>query len=74
MKIIRNWKQTLTAYSTWALGVIVTLPALWVELPPELKALIPTDKLAVVTAVVAAAGFIGRFVDQGHGDGNDQQP
>ena len=66
MKIIKNWKQTLTAYSTVALGIIVGIPAVWNGVPPEVKALIPPDTMTVLAAIVATAGFIGRFIDQGH--------
>lgn len=41
MKLINNWRATLQAYSTWALGAVVAIPALWLQVPDELKALIP---------------------------------
>ena len=68
MKLIHNWRATLHAYSTWALGAVVAIPALWLQVPDELKALIPAQGMAKITVLVAVAGLIGRFVDQGHPD------
>ncbi|HTN41238.1 MAG TPA: hypothetical protein VLZ84_08820 [Asticcacaulis sp.] len=66
MKLITNWRETLRAYSTWALGAVVAIPALWLQVPDELKALIPAKGMTKITVLVAVAGLIGRFVDQGH--------
>ncbi len=66
MKLIDNWGETLRAYSTWALGAVVAIPTLWLQIPEELKALIPAQGMAKITVVVAVAGLIGRFIDQGH--------
>lgn len=69
MKLINNWRETLRAYSTWALGAVVAIPTIWLQVPDELKALIPAQGMAKITVLVAVAGLIGRFVDQGHGEG-----
>ncbi len=68
MKLIANWRETLRAYSTWALGAVVAIPTLWLQVPDELKALIPANGMTKITVLVAVAGLIGRFVDQGHGE------
>lgn len=68
MKLIHNWRATLQAYSTWALGAVVAIPTLWLQVPDELKALIPAQGMAKITVLVAVAGLIGRFIDQGHPD------
>jgi len=68
MKLINNWRATLQAYSTWALGAVVAIPALWLQVPDELKALIPAQGMAKITVLVAVAGLIGRFIDQRHPD------
>ena len=64
MKLIDTWRETLRAYSTWALGAVAAIPALWLQVPDELKALIPAQGMAKITVLVAVAGLIGRFVDQ----------
>ncbi len=64
MRLIKNWKQTLSAYSTWALTAAAAVPAFWLSVPEEVKALLPTDTLAVVSAIVALSGLAGRFIDQ----------
>ncbi len=68
MKLIDNWRETLRAYSTWALGAVVAIPTLWLQVPDVLKALIPANGITKITVLVAVAGLIGRFVDQGHDD------
>jgi hypothetical protein len=37
MKLIENWRETLRAYSTWALGAVAAIPALWLQVPDEVK-------------------------------------
>lgn len=64
MKLIENWRAALRAYSTWALGAVAALPALWLQVPLEVKALIPAQDLAKIAAMIAVAGLVGRFVDQ----------
>lgn len=59
-----TWKQKLGHYSTIALGAAAALPALWAT-TPELHALVPADKLSVVTGLIAAAGLVGKFLPQG---------
>ncbi|MGN6207733.1 hypothetical protein [Asticcacaulis sp.] len=66
MKLIDNWREALKAYSTWALGAVVAIPTIWLQVPDELKALIPAQGMAKITVLVAVAGLIGRFVDQKH--------
>lgn len=65
MKLINNWKAALGHYSTLALGAVAAIPAVWLSVPPELKALVPAKEMAVITVVVAGAGFIGKFLTQG---------
>jgi len=63
-RLIDNWRETLRAYSTWALGAVAAIPALWLQVPDEVKALIPAQGMAKITVLIAVAGLIGRFVDQ----------
>lgn len=63
MRIIKNWRPTLYAYSTWALTA-AGIPALWLSVPEEVKVLMPPKALAVITALVALGGLAGRFIDQ----------
>jgi hypothetical protein len=64
MRIIKNWRPTLYAYSTWALTAAAGIPALWLSVPEEVKILVPPKAMAVITAAVALGGLAGRFVDQ----------
>ena len=69
MKLVQNWRQVLRAYSTMALSAVVAIPAVWLQVPDSLKAMIPGKYLAGITIVVGLAGLVGRFIDQGHGTG-----
>lgn len=64
MKLIEDWRAALRAYSTWALGAVAALPALWLQVPAEVKALIPAQDVGKIAAIIAVAGLVGRFIDQ----------
>ena len=54
--------ETLAACQ--AADAVVAIPTIWLQVPDELKALIPAQGMAKITVLVAVAGLIGRFVDQ----------
>lgn len=66
MRIIKNWRQTFYAYSTWALTIAAGIPTVWLSVPEEVKAVLPPEAMAIVSAVVALGGLAGRFIDQSH--------
>lgn len=64
MKLIPEWRDAWRWFSVHALGLIVLLPLVWAEMPPEVMALIPASWHPYIVAAVAAAGLVGRMVDQ----------
>jgi hypothetical protein len=56
----RAWKFV----SNWVFGLLVLLPVVWVELPDDLKSMIPAEWAPYVVSIVAAGGLIGRQVKQ----------
>lgn len=69
MRLVRNWREAWKWHSAQILALIAVLPAIWAELPLEIKALIPEAWLPWVLAGVALAGVIGRLRDQSKGAG-----
>lgn len=64
MKLVANWKEAWKWHSTQAMVFAATLPFLWDQFPPELKALIPAQWMPYVTAAVLIGGVLGRLRDQ----------
>lgn len=64
MKLVEDWKRAWRWFSVHALVLAGVLPAVWAELPPDLKSSIPPGAMGAITAVIAACGVIGRLVDQ----------
>lgn len=64
MKLIKNWRSALKAYSTMSLAAMTVLVTTWNELPHEVVALIPEQWKGRILIAVALFGLIGRFIDQ----------
>jgi ABC-type uncharacterized transport system permease subunit len=71
MRLVENWKQAWTWFSMWAMSAIVAIPSsiallplVWADMPQELKSQIPGNWLVWVLVGLAAAGWIGRLIDQ----------
>lgn len=64
MKLIPDWKQAWRWFSVQALAAIVALPVVWAMLPADVKAFLPDGWEPWVFAVIAAAGIVGRVIDQ----------
>ncbi|HBS3050972.1 hypothetical protein R8556_21805 [Klebsiella pneumoniae] len=64
MKLVDDWKSAWRWFSMHALVLAGVIPAVWVELPPDLKTAIPPGAMGAITAVIAACGVVGRLVNQ----------
>lgn len=64
MKLVEDWKCGWRWFSVHALVLAGAIPAVWAELPPDLKSSIPPGAMGAITAVIAACGVIGRLVNQ----------
>lgn len=65
MKLVENWKQAWRWFSVQAFGAVVALPLVWQALPPDVKAFLPDGWQPYVLVGIAAAGILGRLIDQG---------
>ena len=64
MKLIPDWKEAWRWFSVQALAAIIALPIVWGMLPADVKALLPDGWEPWAFVVLAAAGLIGRVIDQ----------
>lgn len=64
-KLVRNWRSAWKWHSTRILAAIAVLPIVWMELPPEVKMLVPASWQPWIFSGIALAGIIGRIKDQG---------
>jgi hypothetical protein len=64
MNLVPDWKSAWRWHSTQAMVLAGALPLAWAEMPPDLKASVPESWLPYITAVILAAGVIGRLRKQ----------
>lgn len=69
MKVVKNWRSAWRWYSMHALAAVAVLPLVWMELPPDVKALIPAEWKPWIFSAIGAAGVLARLKDQGGGRG-----
>jgi len=64
MKLIDEWRHAWKFLSVHALVLAGAIPAVWAELPEDLKSSIPPGAMSTVTVVIAICGIAGRLVSQ----------
>lgn len=64
MRLVEDWKQAWRWFSVQALAAIVALPVAWGLLPADVKAFLPQSWEPWVLVGIAAAGIVGRIIDQ----------
>lgn len=64
MKLVPDWHLAWKWFSVQALAILAVIPMVWINLPPDLKAYIPTKYGVYITIAVALAGISGRVIDQ----------
>lgn len=64
MKLVEDWKKAHRWFSMHALVLAGAIPAVWAELPPDLKSSIPPGVMGGITAAIAICGVVGRLVNQ----------
>lgn len=67
MRLITDWRGNWRYYSTQALAVAAILPVVWMELPPDIKDLLPHAWRPWILTAIAVSGIAGRLIDQGDG-------
>lgn len=64
MKLVADWRKAWKWFSMQAFALIVAIPAVWVTLPDDVKAMMPSGWGPWVLTTIALCGMIGRMVDQ----------
>ena len=64
MKLIPDWRQAWKWFSVQAFAIIIALPMIWTAMPADVKSYLPDDWKPWIMVALAAAGIIGRIVDQ----------
>jgi hypothetical protein len=64
MKLIPDWRQAWKWFSVQAFAIIIALPVIWMALPADVKAYLPDSWKPWIMVALAAAGILGRIVDQ----------
>ena len=62
--MVQNWRQAWKWFSVQAFAVIIALPAVWMALPADVKAMVPDGWEKWIVAGIALAGLLGRLIDQ----------
>lgn len=65
MRLVSNWRAWWKWTSVHVLAVLAVLPAVWPQLPPDLRASIPAEWHPYILSALAVAGIVGRLRDQG---------
>lgn len=64
IKLVADWRSSWRWLSVHALSLLAILPLVWLNLPADVKALIPSKYGVYVVLIVALGGIAGRLVDQ----------
>lgn len=64
MRLIENWRSSYRWFSMWALGLLASLPAIWLAIPTVYQDWLPEKYRMVVLALLAVGGIAGRLIDQ----------
>lgn len=64
MTLVPDWRSAWRWFSVQALALLAVLPLVWMSLPPDIKAYIPSEYGLYIAAVVAIGGIAGRLIDQ----------
>ena len=64
MSFVENWRDAWKWFSVQAFALIIALPMVWMALPPDVKAMLPDGWGKWIAIAIAAAGLVGRLVDQ----------
>jgi hypothetical protein len=63
-RLVRDWRDWWRWHSTKALVLLGLLPTIWLEMPADMKAMIPGHWLQIVSFIVMLAGMLSRITKQ----------
>lgn len=64
MKLVSDWRKAWKWHSTQLLAVIAALPIVWMQLPPDVKDMVPESWMPYIVTFIAAGAIVGRLRDQ----------
>lgn len=64
MRFIPDWHQAWKWFSVQAFAIIIALPVIWAAMPADVKSYLPDEWKPWIMVALAAAGILGRLVDQ----------
>ena len=64
MKLVPNWREAWKWHSTQFFILLASLPAVWSQLPPDVRSMLPEAWEPWVLTVLAVAGLVLRVRDQ----------
>ena len=64
MRLVEGWRQAWRWYSVHFFTLLAALPIVWMEIPEDVKALIPAEYTPWILTSLALAGAVSRLVRQ----------
>ena len=64
MKLVEGAKNAWKWHSAQALAALTLLPVVWIELPADIKAMVPAGWEPIIVSAVAFGGLVGRLRSQ----------
>lgn len=64
MKLVSDWRDAWKWFSIHSLVAIAAIPPVWINLPDDVKDMLPVEWRPWVFSVIAVAGVLGRVRDQ----------
>jgi hypothetical protein len=71
MRLIDNVKDAWKFFSMQAMAAAVSLQAIWVALPDDLRESVPQNIVQWITIAIIVSGMVGRVVSQSKNDAQD---
>ena len=65
MKLVKDARKAWRWFSVQALAALAILPVVWVQLPPDVQAMMPDAWRPWVMVALAVGGIAGRLIKQG---------
>lgn len=65
MKLVSDWRKAWKWHSTQIAALLAIVPVVWMNLPSDVKAMIPEAWTPYIITVFAVGAIIGRLRDQG---------
>lgn len=65
MKLVADWRKAYKWWSVRLAALLAVMPIVWMNLPPDVKAMIPDGWHIWIVSMVSLGVIVGRLKDQG---------